>query len=636
MGQFLRRGIVMGFAAGVLLILGGHLFLRYYVSTEGFQNWANQQLQKYFQRNVEVSSIRVEPINKVVLEGIRVAVDSEDPSNTVEIQQIQFHFNPLNFFQHEWKLPRSLMLESPSLSVNRFDFLDSLSAGGLKDLPVSLFSQLQMRGGHILIQLPYTSQVLEFAEIHAVIRSNIKGRLEIHADAVARGILEGPVKLSGEIRVLDKSYRLQLDFDNLNVSRGLPVAVERMQGSMVFEDGRVRVGPVKAVSNGWDLTLAGQVDDIREMNKLKTSIMVGRDETLFGLQVAADLSEGSMRGTVHLPAARVIPFSGGIEQSPRSILFRDIQMETGYQGSGLVNFASGDYSFEFENGMHRIHLDSNLSGEELNMMLNLNHFKIFGMDLVTLTKIHFHPVETDQPAQPWRLVGQIFTDYFILEQQPLDDLQGNFFLDPQGIEELNVSWGNAFKLDGSVRFRSQKSEADLNLRVHQFELSEVEELAAKPLPKSLSGTLDGKLHIEGWLEKPDVFGQFTLKTGMIGKLEFDRAIIQFRGFPPYLALNDSRIMRGRTKLYLKGALDLSLENMLHGVWIETGDKLVIWKGLSLASSEEESGSWEIKTPLAHLPALEVVLQGEDDSQHLGSQDALQDESYVSVSPKIKF
>lgn len=635
MGQTLRKAVLTIVFLGVLLSLGGHLFLRHYTSTDQFKDWVQQQLNQLFQKDVRVEKIELRALNKVTLQRIKIIVDAADESSWIEVEQIQFKYDLLSLLRREMKLPSNLVLEAPTLSINRLNFFDSLNSFNVADLPVSLLSQLNMRGGRISFKLPQHDLPLVFANLEATLRSNIQGKLEITATAEAQGIIEGPVRLAATVNVLNKSYVAHLDFDRLNISKELPVSLEKMKGRITLEDTSLTVGPVTAVSNGWNLTLMGQAEDIRELNKLKTNLLVGRDETLFGLQVSADLVEESMSGAVQLPTATVIPFNGRVIRSAESVLFRDIKMESGYEGEGALDFSNGDYSFDFKKDLQRIRLDSNLSGEELNMRLDFNHMKAFNMDIVTATRIHFHPVEAELASEPWRLQGQIFTDYFILEHEPLHDLRGHFYLAPSGIQDLNVSWGKAFKLDGDILFRKKKPEADLNLRVHQFQLEEMEELASKPLPKNLSGALEGKLKIDGWLEKPDVFGQFTLKSGMIGRLEFDRAIIQFRGFPPYLAMTDSRIFRGRTKLYLKGALDLSLDNILHGVWIETGDKLVLWKGLALTSSDDDS-NWEIKMPLPHLPPLEIVLQGEDDTHHFGSQDALQDESYVSVSPKLKF
>ena len=140
--------------------------------------------------------------------------------------------------------------------------------------------------------------------------------------------------------------------------------------------------------------------------------------------------------------------------------------------------------------------------------------------------------------------------------------------------------------------------------------------------------------MDGALARPEIRGDFRIKGGVIGKLSYDRALIYFRGFPPYLALYDSKILKGRTTLRLNGALDLSLKNMFHGVEIRAADRLVIWRGWEI--SKAPGGDFEIDRVLSRFPMLSLKGgQGPSDSPDAqGLEDG--EELYAGIGPKIKF
>ncbi len=89
---------------------------------------------------------------------------------------------------------------------------------------------------------------------------------------------------------------------------------------------------------------------------------------------------------------------------------------------------------------------------------------------------------------------------------------------------------------------------------------------------------------------------------------------------------------------MNGALDLTLDNPFHGIRVETPDKIVVWKGLEINTSQEESDV-QIDTPFDKLPSI-LLKAGDTSKQGEKSQD--QDaakpppERFVGVGTKIKF
>ena len=137
------------------------------------------------------------------------------------------------------------------------------------------------------------------------------------------------------------------------------------------------------------------------------------------------------------------------------------------------------------------------------------------------------------------------------------------------------------------------------------------------------------------MDHPEVSGKFTLKDGRIGKLEYDLGVLQFHGFPPYLPLEDSRIFKGRTTFFLNGALDFRRRNMFSGIRIQTDDKLVLWKGLEMNTSESR-GDVEIETSIPQMPVLNIKPDQGVSNPGISKENQDSSDRSIAVGPKFKF
>ena len=315
-----------------------------------------------------------------------------------------------------------------------------------------------------------------------------------------------------------------------------------------------------------------------------------------------------------------------------------LQMDRGYRGRGELDFTSGNYDLIFEKGKaKRAEVHSNLRGLEFAISFHIEHFRVLNLDVVTQGKIFLHAVSTRWKDRSFMFKGALETDYFILEQQPFDDLKGVFDVSPYGISGIEASWGKKFQMTGQVVFPGRQPHGKLTVRVDDFDLSLVKEFDSKPLPKELGGLLGGRLILEGELSKPELDGVFNVRDGRWGRLHYDRGIIQLRGFLPYLPLRDSKVWKGRTTFYLNGALDLRLDNIFAGVKIETPDNLVIWKGLEAVAHPKE-GNLEVNRSKVgewgEFSLLEADTETTDAAKDPGNKD--EEKSTVKFGPKLKF
>ena len=259
---------------------------------------------------------------------------------------------------------------------------------------------------------------------------------------------------------------------------------------------------------------------------------------------------------------------------------------------------------------------------------------------MTRGKLFFHAASMKWKGRDFLFKCEFETDYFILDRQPFEDLKGSFDLSPMGITGIRNSWGTEFQMTGQVTRLWKNPHLKLVMAVDNFNLGTVHEFAAKPLPKSLGGRLDGKLSVEGDLGNPEVSGVFNIHDGKWGQLNYDRGIIQLRGFLPYLSLKDSKIWKGRTVFFLNGALDLKLDNIFAGVKIQTPDNLVIWKGVeavlhtkdnSMEMNSAKVGKWgELSVFEASSSAPASAADADEDKA------AEKEKQSIRFGPKLKF
>jgi len=221
----------------------------------------------------------------------------------------------------------------------------------------------------------------------------------------------------------------------------------------------------------------------------------------------------------------------------------------------------------------------------------------------------------------------------------LQDLKGSFEISPYGISAIRWTWGQKFEMTGSIGGSLKEPRSKLTVRAANFDLGKVQFFASKPLPREMGGRLDGRLMIEGDLGNPEIIGIFNVREGKWGKIDYDRGIIRFRGFAPYFPLQESKIWKGRSVFFLTGAVDLTLDNIMAGIKIETLDRLVVWKGIEVTLHEKD-GSIQVagkKLPEA-APLSSIYVEGvkPPDIQTGDGDEVFSEDRGVTIETKVKF
>lgn len=610
-----------------------YAFLQWGIAARDFRQFAEAKAGEFLKAKVEIGKIRVRFPNRVVLSDLKVSREtSSSAASRLEIGQMMFRYNLLQLFSRNLKAPAGVTLRGPKMALSEsgfpYAFFQNFQAqdhGAGREM-----MKVEFAGGEIRYPIPGIASEILLTNIRGKMVPAGNGKIKVDLRSNLQGTANGKVWVKGEVDTLHKQHTLALQLDSLTGAWGGP-----LDGKIRWEGDTLWLDRLRAKVYGWDSEMRGSIKDFSTGPEVRLSFDMGRKAHHAGFSFQSNFKTGGLQAALRLPGAGNYQLEGKIVREGARILFPELKLETGHHGNGHADFSSGDVHFLFEKENQRIGADFNLKKPGIRLSARLDHVRAAGLDLVTSGTIDLMPLtQNSLGSRPAKFQGEFKTEYFILEYTPFNDLKGGFEVSPAGIRDFSASWGKVFDLSGEVRFVRPLQTA-LSLRVNRFDLNGVKKFAAKPLPRELGGVLEGRLRIDGELNHPEISGKFIVKDGRIGKLEYDMGILQFHGFPPYLPLDDSRILKGRTTLFLNGALDFRMRNMFSGIQLQTDDKLVIWKGWEMNTSESQ-GDVEIESSISKLPIFNIKAGQGVSSPGIpkDSQDA--NDRYVAAGPKFKF
>ncbi len=587
------------------------------------ENWASEALQA----DVKIGKIVYLPPLQLGLKNLKVTrPKGSDQFSVVSIQKLVLGYGIINLIRSDFSFPGTLKIKKPEIHFSSFDsplpFLDS--GGSSKIAPV----QIRIEDGKFYYPAGKGKELI-FSKIYLKANPEPTGKIRLRFKAGLSGAAQGKLEVDGSTDATFHHYELDIRLNEIGFSPESGIPLRRLNGNLRVSEKEIQVLGATSLFQDWEINVSGKIKDWRAEPKVFLEVAKkGKPPFLF--TVKADLVSQRLKGSWTW-AGTAYPFRGIVKRDGKSLFFPRLQFPHQYQGRGKVNFSNGDYDFWFGRNERRFHIRSNLNRAEFETEFQLDHALINHLDWVVLGKAHFLPLKTKKGEPGPRFKVEIQTEYVIVQFQPLQDFKGSFELSPEGVEGLKLEWGKAFNLEGRVLFRGSEPRGDLLVRVEGYPLEMIKEFAGRPMPKNLRGTLEGKLKLRGPTAKPEIQGYFTIKDGMIEKLDFDRAVIEFSGFPPQLRLFDSKVLRGRNMLRMTGVIDLRLQNLFHGIQIQRSDNLVIWKGMNVFWKEGESaveGEKPVNKKLTM--AFEVGAGVSSKPEDQG------DEKHALVGPKLKF
>ena len=629
----MKRRLFLLFVFFLLLVLGiaGIQKVQAELQRPEVRQFAEAWASRVLRTDVTIGKLRYLPPAGISLEELQIA-SSKDPTaaSFASVRRLVLAYGLVNLIRRDFRIPETVKIQSPKIRFptsprSPVSFFNSVLSGS-DVLPTKLVIQ----DGEFRYPWGENNQLV-LSKVSFNASPSATGKFRVKLKARAGGVADGKIAVSGVTDARFQHYQFDVRLQGLGFSPEVQIPVRELSGNLRVSEKLIEILGVSSLVHDWDVQWHGRIEDWQ--TKAKVVVEVTRKKTtppfLFSIQM--DLASQKLEGRVEW-TGHSYPFRGNIWREGQRLVLPRLEVPNGYVGKGDVDFANGDYDFGFQRGERRFHLRSNLNRLEFNTELQLDHASINHLDWVVLGKARFTPLPREGGKPGPRFKAQIQTDYVIMEYQPLQDFRGSFEVSPEGIQGIDLQWSGVFHLEGRIIFRGGESREDLALRVEGYPLESIQELARRPLPTNLKGTLEGKLKLRGELSRPEIQGYFTIKDGMIEKLDFDRAVIEFRGFSPQLRLYDSKVFRGRNVLKMTGVIDLRLENLFHGIQIQRSDHFVLWKGMNVYWKEGQSAI-EADKPLGKRLTMDFeVGSGTPDSKSNDSGE----ERHAVAGPKLKF
>jgi len=489
---------------------------------------------------------------------------------------------------------------------------------------------LEIVGGEFHYPWGEGEQELVFHKARFKAKPDLRGQIRLELTSQISGVAEGKINVAGFTDPQFQHYELEVALEEVDFREESGIPLKKVEGNFHVSEQSIRVGGLTSLFHDWDVQWKGQIEDWQGKPEASFEMVHKKGKTPFRFSAQMDFKTEKLKGEWSW-VGRNYPFLGSVRLEEGKILFPSLRFPHDYTGNGEINGSDGSYELNFHRDRQRFRVRSNLGRLKFETAFQLDHASFGGLDWVVSGRARIVPMARRSKGEPSRFKGTLQTNYFILEFEPFEDFRGDFELDSEGIQHIEAEWGRVFHLGGRILFKGAKPREDLVLRVDGFPLVSIKDFGGRPLPQNLTGKLEGKLKLRGELKQPEVHGYFTIKDGTIEKLDFDRAIIQFQGFPPYLKLYDSKVFRGRNTLRMLGAIDLALENVFHGIRIKGPDSLVIWRGIS-ASWKEGKSAIEAEKPLGKRVAMGLEV-GAGTSDYQGED---REETHAVLGPKVRF
>jgi hypothetical protein len=623
----------------VLLFVTGAIFFNFLLNriarSEDFKRFAEKKVGEYLKATVHIGEIRPYHFNQLALEKILIETPAaRGGSQLIRADRLLFRYNFEQLWNRKFEAPSGVVLKNPAILIEQdqfpYRYFENTSGGSVGfSMP-----SLDFKGGEIRYLLSSLGKEIILKEVEGAILPSSDKKVQVDVRARATGIVDGRVHIHGVVDPSQNTHDLWLELEGMDLAQDIPLPFRELEGKVHWVGHDLFFEGLQGSLYGWDSKLAGAFLNHEGQPEMNVHVRVGKDVPWMKLDFALSLPRQTLEGTFQPMDGRVFDFRGKVHQDRKRFIVDSLVLGSGYKGRGELDFASGNYEFSFESGAKRMAMHSNLRGLDFVLNFHLDHMKIFAMDLVTQGKLFLHSAAPRWRGRDILFKGEFETDYFILDRQPFKDLKGTFNLSPVGITDIRSSWGDQFQMTGQATRPGKNPRLKLLLNVADFDLGTVHQFVAKPLPRALGGRLGGKLSVEGDLAKPEISGVFNIHDGKWGQLDYDRGIIQLRGFLPYLPLKDSKIWKGRTVFSLTGALDLKLDNIFAGVKIQTPDNLVIWKGIE-AVLHEEDGSLELGGSKLGVWGESSTLQAQS-KKAAEVQDVEEDEKAVKFGSKWEF
>ena len=369
------------------------------------------------------------------------------------------------------------------------------------------------------------------------------------------------------------------------------------------------------------------------------------------------LQDLSVKGTLGGKNGGSLSFAGNFRLQEEKLNLKEVALGEGLKiEDGCVDFKNRGFEFSIspqKEGSGKAKLGGNFREPVIALYGTLKHWPVGAVDLSTDVKFD---AELKEKSEVLMLTGTLNTTNTIINYRPAAELSAQFTVRKKAVEILGLKWGKTFRLVGKVNLEAP-NDLEIIALLDGTKLEDLMSFWGESVKNVVSGTVKGRLEIDGPLDTCVSRGHITARGGHIGDVYYENAVIHLTGKGPMVTVGDSRIYRETGYLLLNGELDFSQlgkRNIFEDIVIKTDDQSIVWEGWDISKEtvtdtvnlkkrigeeleigfvapveptdelkeEEPEGAFEMRYKLKESDSLKMQIR--------------QEEEFLGVEHKIKF
>lgn len=229
-------------------------------------------------------------------------------------------------------------------------------------------------------------------------------------------------------------------------------------------------------------------------------------------------------------------------------------------------------------GVVRARISINDDGS-LRSDFNVEHVKLHGFDIVCAGSL-------TNTFERGYSEGELWTDKVILNYNQFLGINARYKVSGSSFELLNLDMENCFSASGKIFFKEPHA-FDVTVLANNVNLNWLMPvLGAGDATEILSGTMNGKFNLKGYVNDIKSEIRLEIKKGTMGPLSFDFLNANFKGDGPILHIEDSRITRESGYFALAGEIDLrklGKPALFNEIKMASDDMAINWDSLDTRS-----------------------------------------------------
>lgn len=557
-----------------------------FVKVSDVKNFAEGRLGDLLKASVHVGEVRVGFLDQISLKGLKINQEVKNKAfYLLDVDKVVFKYNLGRFWQRDFKNPNTVLLDSPQFTFQSASFMSGLQLTKVLREGSRLTDELEFKEGKVALRAPWFDAHCDITDIQGKLARLDGNEWRVDLEARVRDLFEGSLAVKGTVDLDRAKMALQLSLNHLKSTRP-DFPVKAISGTIMVTADEIHIQKVTFEYNRLPVEVSGWIKQFSTSPQLDIRVGIGRDVLRSVFQINGGLDGSNLSGKIQLPGKEV-PVTGKLTVDGTRFSLENVRIAQFYGSQGQFDFLKGTFHFYLERENQRIDLGLNLKDWNIGFLTQLDHMPFFGADLVTRAHFRLQPDPDLWKKNEWGFNGSIKTDYLVLDQAPFPDFEGEFHAVPSRLELLDFHWGEGYGLAGSLGLKPPFL-LDAAVTLKGIQLAELKSVFARPLPENFKGLADGEVKLKGENWKAEVEGDITVTEGSIGNIDYDRVTLHFYGLPPYLKLKDSRLKKGLRTFYLDGGLDVSSDNVFHDVRVASSEKILLWSGKELTTSEKGS------------------------------------------------